>query len=118
MYPDLPPDAPLFTISVVSRVLSMHQQTVRNYERWGYIKPNRSVGGTRAYTQRDLERIRTIRAWVTELGLNRAGIKVMFELTNRINALEAEVRALRAAQKTDFEQHNKQRNEQKGTGEQ
>jgi MerR family transcriptional regulator/heat shock protein HspR len=88
-------DEPLFAIGIVARRVGVHQQTLRNYERWGLVVPNRSGGGTRYYSVKDIERIEKIREWIDVLGINRAGVEVMTRLLRRISELEQEVRDLK-----------------------
>ncbi len=95
---------PLFAIGIVARMFGVHQHTLRNYERWGMVSPNRSARGTRYYCQADLERIGKIREWMDVLGLNRAGVDVMIRLHSRITDLENEVASLKAL----LEQHSDQ----------
>lgn len=88
-------DEPVFAIGIVARRIGVHQQTLRNYERWGLVVPTRSGGGTRYYSVRDIERIEKIREWIEVLGINRAGVEVMTRLLKRIAELEHEVRDLK-----------------------
>lgn len=85
---------PVFAIGIVARMCGVHQQTLRNYERWELVIPQRSSGGTRLYSNRDVELIQQILRWKAELGLNLAGIEVMSKLINRIDTLEDRVRDL------------------------
>lgn len=87
-------DEPLFVISIVSERIGVHQQTLRNYERWGFITPSRSEGGTRRYSQRDIQQIGKIREWMETFGVNRAGVEVMLRLLKRIDDLEHELQRL------------------------
>jgi MerR family transcriptional regulator/heat shock protein HspR len=88
-------DEPVFAIGIVARRVGVHQQTLRNYERWGLVVPNRSGGGTRYYSVLDIERIEKIREWIDVLGINRAGVEVMTRLLSRIADLEQDVRDLK-----------------------
>lgn len=88
-------DEPVFAIGIVARRVGVHQQTLRNYERWGLVVPSRSGGGTRYYSIRDIEKIEKIREWIDVLGINRAGVEVMTRLLRRISELEQEVRDLK-----------------------
>ena len=88
-------DEPVFAIGIVARRVGVHQQTLRNYERWGLVVPMRSGGGTRYYSIRDIEKIEKIREWIDVLGINRAGVEVMTRLLKRIADLEQEVRELK-----------------------
>jgi MerR family transcriptional regulator, heat shock protein HspR len=99
---DLPPNA-AFVISVAARLVGLHEQTLRYYERAGLLEPARSKGRIRLYSLHDLERVRQIRRLTDEMGVNLAGVEVIMRLTDRIreleqhiNELEAEVRRLRA----------------------
>jgi MerR family transcriptional regulator, heat shock protein HspR len=87
-------DEPVFAIGIVARVLGVHQQTLRNYERWGLVVPARSAGGTRYYSQADVDRLQKIREWMDVLGINRAGVEVMTRLLRRIEELELRVEGL------------------------
>ena len=81
---------PVYAIGIVSRIIGVHQQTIRNYERWGLVVPNRSEGGRRYYSQIEVEMIQKIREWIEVLGLNRAGVEVMRKTYRRIKLLEQE----------------------------
>jgi len=85
---------PVFAIGIVARMVGLHQQTLRNYERCELVVPRRSSGGTRLYSNRDVELIRKILEWKEEFGLNLAGIELMLTLTRRINELDSHVRDL------------------------
>jgi MerR family transcriptional regulator/heat shock protein HspR len=99
----LPPNA-AFVISVAARLVGVHEQTLRYYERAGLVEPARSKGRIRLYSLHDLERVRQIRRLTDEMGVNLAGVEVIMRLTDRIRELEgtidelqAEVGRLRAA---------------------
>ncbi|MDE0592565.1 MAG: MerR family transcriptional regulator [Dehalococcoidia bacterium] len=85
---------PVFAIGIVARMCGVHQQTLRNYERWELVTPQRSSGGTRLYSNRDVQLIQQILRWKEEFGLNLAGIEVMSKLLNRIDRLESHVQDL------------------------
>src|SRR5207253_3597715 len=93
-----------FVISVAARLVGVHEQTLRYYERAGLVEPARSKGRIRLYSLYDLERVRQIRRLTDDMGVNLAGVEVIMRLTDRIRQLEqqvedleAEVRRLRAA---------------------
>ena len=65
----------LFFISMAAELLGMHPQTLRKYERLGLVQPSRTIGSMRLYTQDELERLRTIKHFVDELGINLAGVQ-------------------------------------------
>ena len=79
----------VFVISVAAELAGMHPQTLRIYERSGLIDPYRTPGGTRRYSQEDIERLAEIQA-LSEMGLNHEGIKLVLALRQRIEDLEDE----------------------------
>lgn len=94
-YQELPSDA-AFVISVAARLIGVHEQTLRYYERAGLVAPARSRGRIRLYSLQDLERVREIRRLVEDLGVNLAGVEVILRLTEQIRALQEENELLRA----------------------
>ena len=68
-------DPDLVFISMAAEMLGMHPQTLRKYERLGLVQPSRTIGSMRLYTQDELERLRTIKHFVDELGINLAGVQ-------------------------------------------
>ncbi|GEM_PF-428702 len=87
-------DEPVYAIGVVARMVHLHAQTLRNYERWGLVEPQRPRGRVRLYSQKDVERIRQVNEWMEGLGINVAGVEVMTTLLGRIAALESQVTQL------------------------
>ncbi|MGD1075987.1 MAG: MerR family transcriptional regulator [Thermodesulfovibrionales bacterium] len=81
---------PLFMISVVSRMLSVHPQTLRLYEREGLVTPHRTKR-TRLYSQEDIEKLSMILRLTRELGVNRAGVEIILRLRARIETLQHEM---------------------------
>src|SRR5437667_12144288 len=92
---DLPPNA-AFVISVAARLVGVHEQTLRYYERAGLVEPARSKGRIRLYSLHDLERVRQIRRLTDEMGVNLAGVEVIMRLTDRIRGLEEHINGLQA----------------------
>lgn len=82
-------DEPCYTISVVARIIGLHAQTLRTYEREGLIRPSRSSGGIRMFSNRDVSRIREIKEWVDGLGLNLAGVATMTRLRAQVAVLQS-----------------------------
>ena len=82
---------PLFVISVAARLLEMHPQTLRKYEREGLIAPSRTSGNLRLYSDRDIERLRQVKYLVDERGLNLAGVQLALDLTRRLRALRGRI---------------------------
>src|ERR687888_1718292 len=89
-------DTACFVISVAARLLNVHPQTLRYYERAGLISPSRSRGNIRLYSTRDIERAQQIKRLIEDLGVNLAGVEVIMKLTERMRDLERENESLRA----------------------
>ena len=85
-----------FVISVAARLIGVHEQTLRYYERAGLVEPARSKGRIRLYSLHDLERVRQIRRLTDDMGVNLAGVEVIMRLTDHIRALEERVAELEA----------------------
>ena len=85
---------PCFVISVAARIVGVHAQTLRYYERVGLIWPSRTVGRQRLYSVADIDRLRRIKALTEDMGVNLAGAEVALKLMVRIEELEAEVERL------------------------
>jgi MerR family transcriptional regulator/heat shock protein HspR len=86
--------AGVFVISVAAELAGMHPQTLRIYERKGLIDPYRTPGGTRRYSQQDIERLTLIQA-LTSRGLNLEGVKQVLDLQSEVQFLRSEVAELR-----------------------
>jgi MerR family transcriptional regulator/heat shock protein HspR len=86
-------DRAVYVISVAAELAGVHPQTLRIYERKGLLRPARTAGNTRRYSERDIERLRMIQQLTQEAGLNLAGVKMIVELQN-----ELEVMRLRLAE--------------------
>ena len=69
----------------------MHQQTLRNYERWNLVIHYRSPGGTRYYSIIDIEKIEKVKDWIEKFGINRAGIEIITDLMKEISDLEEKI---------------------------
>ena len=89
-------DEPCYVISVAARMLGMHAQSLRYYERVGILRPSRSLGRIRLYSQADIARLRHIQRLINELGVNLAGAEAILRLNERIREMEAEMARLRA----------------------
>ena len=98
-----------FAISVAARLLGVHAQTLRSYERQGLIVPSRTKGRIRLYSLDDIRRAQQVRRLVEDLGVNLAGVEVILRLTERIRGLERQIEQL---------QQDKNANSQNGSREQ
>ena len=87
-------DEPCFVISVAARIIGVHAQTLRYYERVGLIWPSRTGGRQRLYTMADIERLKRIKTLTEDMGVNLAGAEVALKLMMRIEDLENEVKQL------------------------
>ena len=87
-------DRPRYMISVAAEIVGMHPQTLRMYETKGLLRPRRTPGNTRLYSERDLERLRLIQGLTTELGLNLAGVEAVLALRDEVERLRGHVARL------------------------
>jgi MerR family transcriptional regulator/heat shock protein HspR len=78
----------LFMISVVSEMLGIHPQTLRLYEREGFIKPKRSGGNTRLFSEEDVEKLEMILRLTRELGVNLAGVDVILSMREKMEQMQ------------------------------
>jgi MerR family transcriptional regulator, heat shock protein HspR len=78
-----------YMISVAADLVGMHPQTLRIYEQKGLVRPKRTAGNTRLYSERDLERLRLIQRLTTELGLNLAGVEHVLRLEDQLRKMQA-----------------------------
>jgi len=88
-------DEPVYLISIVSKILDIHPQTLRQYERENLITPSRSNGRIRLYSQRDIDRIKLILRLTRELGVNLAGVDIILRLKENVDKMEREIAELR-----------------------
>jgi MerR family transcriptional regulator/heat shock protein HspR len=93
-------DRPRYMISVAADLVGMHPQTLRIYEQKGLVRPKRTAGNTRLYSEFDIERLRLIQRLTTEIGLNLAGVEQVLQLEDellrmrrRLERMEEEMRA-------------------------
>ena len=93
-------DRPRYMISVAAELVGMHPQTLRMYEQKGLVRPGRTAGNTRLYSDADVDRLRLIQRLTTELGLNLAGVESVLRLEDelarmkrRLERMEREMRA-------------------------
>ena len=82
-----------YMISAVAELYKLHPQTLRLYERVGLLKPSRSQGNTRLYTDQDLERLEIILNLTRELGVNLAGIEIILNMRDRMAEMQTQMEA-------------------------
>jgi MerR family transcriptional regulator/heat shock protein HspR len=95
-------------ISVAAELVGMHPQTLRIYEAKGLVRPGRTPGGTRLYSEHDLERLREIQRLTSELGLNLAGVRSVIALQDELDALRRQVDRLQREMQDALESVHKQ----------
>ena len=87
---------PCYVISVAAKIVGVHAQTLRYYERAGLVQPSRSRGNQRLYSEEDLDRLRQIKTMVDDLGINLAGTEVILRLTQRMAEMENQIQEMKS----------------------
>ena len=87
-------DRPRYMISIAAELVGMHPQTLRIYENRGLVRPKRTRGNTRLYSEADLERLRLIQRLTGELGLNLAGVEVVLRLEDELRRAHGRIERL------------------------
>ncbi len=87
----LPDDEPCYVISIAARLVGMHQQTLRYYERAGLVEPRRTGGNIRMYSNGDIQRIRHAQRLIDELGVNLAGVDIIMRMGEQIRLLSEDL---------------------------
>jgi MerR family transcriptional regulator/heat shock protein HspR len=82
-----------YMISAVAELYQLHPQTLRLYERVGLLKPSRSQGNTRLYTEGDLERLEVILTLTREMGVNLAGIEIILNMREKMTEMQRQMQA-------------------------
>lgn len=80
-------DPDLYFISTAARLLDMHPQTLRKYERLGLVRPTRTIGSMRLYSRDELERLRVIKHLVEEAGINLAGVQRLLSIAEAVQRI-------------------------------
>ncbi|MGE3508908.1 MAG: helix-turn-helix transcriptional regulator [Vicinamibacterales bacterium] len=93
---------PYFMISVVAQKYNIHPQTLRLYEREGLLKPSRTEGNTRLYSEEDLEQLETILSLTRDLGVNLAGVEIILNMRLKIERMQTEVNEFMAYVKREL----------------
>ena len=89
---------PVYLISVVAKLMNIHPQTLRQYEREGLLKPSRTEGRMRLYSKRDIDKLQVILTLAREMGVNLAGIDIILQLKDEIESLQREIEHLKTTQ--------------------
>ena len=97
-------DRPRYMISIAAELVGMHPQTLRIYEQKGLVRPRRTPGNTRLYSESDLERLREIQRLTTELGLNLAGVERVLRLEDELNSMRTRIDRLESEMRAAIDQ--------------
>ena len=100
-----------YMISAVAQTYGIHPQTLRLYEREGLLKPSRSEGNTRLYTQEDLERLEVILNLTRDLGVNLAGVEVILNMRQRLEDMHREMQEFIDYIEREFQQRSPELNQ-------
>jgi MerR family transcriptional regulator, heat shock protein HspR len=87
-------ERPRYMISIAAELVGMHPQTLRMYEQKGLVRPKRTAGNTRLYSEADLERLRLIQRLTSQLGLNLAGVEAVLDLEEQLQRMHARMERL------------------------
>ena len=99
---------PRYMISVAAELVGMHPQTLRIYENKGLVRPKRTPGGTRLYSESDVERLLIIQRLTTELGLNLAGVELVLRLEDELRRARTQIDQLQRKLHDDVQSVHKQ----------
>jgi MerR family transcriptional regulator/heat shock protein HspR len=95
-------------ISVAAELVGMHPQTLRLYENKGLVRPQRTPGGTRLYSEQDVERLRIIQRLTTELGLNLAGVELVLRLEDELRKAHDQIERLQRQVRDEVQKVHKE----------
>jgi len=84
-------EEPIYVISIAARLVGMHQQSLRYYERAGLVTPRRTAGGIRMYSNADIQKIRQAQRLIDQLGVNLAGVDIIMRMSEQIRELQVEL---------------------------
>lgn len=98
-----------YSISAVSKMFSVHQQTIRLYEKEGLIQPKRSDGNTRMFSEEDIEKLEEIIHLTHQLGINLAGVEMILQLHKKIKKMQTDMNKMFAKTQQELEQETNTR---------
>ena len=101
-------ERPRYMISIAAELVGMHPQTLRVYEQKGLVRPKRTAGGTRLYSETDLERLRLIQRLTSELGLNLAGVELVLRLEDELRKAHTRIERLQRQLHEEIQKVHKQ----------
>ena len=97
---------PVFSIRIAARLVGLHVQTLRYYERNGVVKPKRSRGNVRYYSEEDITMINDIKSLINDLGVNLAGVQTVMEMNNEIKKMKAKIEYLESNLEKAIQENN------------
>lgn len=92
----------VYMISVVAEMVSVHPQTLRMYEREGFVHPQRTEGGVRLYSEDDVDRVRMVLNLTRELGVNLAGVEVILSMREKLEQMQDEMEEMAGRMRHEF----------------
>ena len=101
-------DRTIYMISVAAELVGVHPQTLRQYEDKGLVRPKRTPGGTRLYSEDDVERLRIIQRLTTEVGLNLAGVELVLRLEDELRKAHVQIDRLQQQLRDDIQRVHKE----------
>ena len=101
-------DRPRYMISVAAELVGMHPQTLRIYEAKGLVRPKRTAGNTRLYSELDIERLRLIQRLTTEIGLNLAGVERVLHLEDELQQMKRRFARMEAEMRVALQEVHRQ----------
>ncbi len=101
-------ERPRYMISVAADLVGMHPQTLRIYESKGLVRPKRTAGNTRLYSEADLDRLRLIQRLTSELGLNLAGVEAVMRLEDELQRMRARLDRMERRMREEIERVHRQ----------
>src|SRR3982751_3187760 len=101
-------DRPRYMISIAAELVGMHPQTLRIYENKGLVRPKRTPGGTRLYSESDVERLRIVQRLTTELGLNLAGVELVLRLEDELRRAHSQIERLQRQLREEVQRVHKE----------
>ncbi len=101
-------DRPIYMISVAAELVGVHPQTLRQYEDKGLVRPKRTPGGTRLYSEADVERLQIIQRLTTEVGLNLAGVELVLRLEDELRKAHVQIERLQQQLRDDIQRVHKE----------
>jgi MerR family transcriptional regulator/heat shock protein HspR len=101
-------DRPRYMISVAADIVGMHPQTLRIYENKGLIRPKRTAGNTRLYSEADIQRLQLIQQLMNDLGLNLAGVEQVLQLQDEVERMERQLDRMQREMRSAIDEVHRQ----------